>query len=100
VVVRAAESKGFGRHVVVRHPGGYETVYAHLDRLDVAQGDEVRAGSTVGRAGSTGRSTGPHLHFEVRRSGQTVDPLEVLGRGRPDWRWPVAAASGASHDVG
>jgi murein DD-endopeptidase MepM/ murein hydrolase activator NlpD len=75
---------------VVTHAGGYQTVYAHLASIDVAPGDKVSAGSLLGRAGATGRTTGPHLHFEVRRDGQSVDPLAVVGANRPEWVWPVA----------
>jgi murein DD-endopeptidase MepM/ murein hydrolase activator NlpD len=70
----AGEQGGYGLTVVVSHDGGIETRYAHLASLNVRQGDEVRAGSAVGRVGQTGRSTGPHLHFEVLQHGQPVNP--------------------------
>ena len=73
-VVTAEEQGGYGLTVVVRHDDGYESRYAHLSALTVSAGDEVRRGQQVGRVGSTGRSTGPHLHFEVTQAGRRVDP--------------------------
>lgn len=83
-VVFAGERGGYGNVVIVRHEGGMETRYAHLSSVDVAVGDAVENGTTLGRAGSTGRSTAPHLHFEVLVNGERVDPERVaarLGRG-------------------
>ncbi len=71
---------GYGRFVEIRHPNGMTTLYGHLSRLDVASGDAVEAGARIGLVGSTGRSTGPHLHFEVRRGDRQVDPVKVMGR--------------------
>lgn len=71
---------GYGRFVEVRHPNGMTTLYGHLSRLDVASGDTVEAGARIGLVGSTGRSTGPHLHFEVRRGDRQVNPVKVMGR--------------------
>jgi murein DD-endopeptidase MepM/ murein hydrolase activator NlpD len=68
----------YGNLVVVAHSRGVETWYAHLRRIDVAVGQWVRRGTAVGRVGSTGRSTGPHLHFEVRVRGAVTDPLRAL----------------------
>jgi murein DD-endopeptidase MepM/ murein hydrolase activator NlpD len=73
-VVTAAEQGAYGLTVVVRHPGGYESRYAHLSSLSVNVGDQIAGGTVLGRVGSTGRSTAPHLHFEVTRAGQRVDP--------------------------
>ena len=58
----------------VQHTGGYETYYAHCSKLLVDVGDEVTKGETIALLGSTGRSTGPHVHLEVRYNGQTLDP--------------------------
>lgn len=69
---------GYGGLVIVAHPSGYETWYAHLARFQVAPGDEVKRGEQIGNMGSTGYSTGPHLHFEVRQDGQLRDPLSFL----------------------
>jgi len=71
---------GYGRFIEVEHPNGMTTLYAHLSRIDVARGDRVLAGERIGLVGSTGRSTGPHLHFEVTRDHQQVNPTKVLGQ--------------------
>jgi murein DD-endopeptidase MepM/ murein hydrolase activator NlpD len=76
-VTFAGEQGGYGTMVVVRHEDGFETRYAHLSSTAVQAGDRVDAGQAVGRVGSSGRSTGPHLHFEVRRNGQQLDPAAV-----------------------
>jgi len=67
-------SGGYGNLVIVRHKNGLETWYAHLCRLNVKPNDYVKAGEVIGYGGNTGRSTGPHLHFEVRYCDQTFDP--------------------------
>ncbi len=78
-VVRVAHYDGdYGKVVVVRHNNGLESLYAHLSKLNVKQGDWVEAGSVVGLGGSTGRSTGPHLHFEVRYLGEPINPNEII----------------------
>ena len=74
------DAAGYGRFVEIRHPNGMTTLYGHLSRLDVASGDAVEAGARIGLVGSTGRSTGPHLHFEVRRGDRQVNPVKVMGR--------------------
>jgi murein DD-endopeptidase MepM/ murein hydrolase activator NlpD len=77
--VVAAEAQGsYGLTVVVRHDDGFETRYAHLASLDVKAGQVVGQGQQVGRVGSTGRSTGPHLHFEVTQAGRRVDPEQFV----------------------
>ena len=73
-VTFAGERGGFGKLVVVDHGNGTETYYAHQSRIDVTVGDQVATGQLLGAVGSTGRSTGPHLHFEVRVGGLAVDP--------------------------
>jgi murein DD-endopeptidase MepM/ murein hydrolase activator NlpD len=77
-VVTAEAQGGYGLTVVLRHPDGVETRYAHLASLEVKTGDTVRQGEQVGRVGSTGRSTGPHLHFEVTQAGRRVDPEQFV----------------------
>ncbi len=69
---------GFGNLVIVRHKNGLETWYAHLSRLNVIPNDFVRAGQVIGFGGSTGRSRGPHLHFEIRYCDQTFDPEFII----------------------
>jgi murein DD-endopeptidase MepM/ murein hydrolase activator NlpD len=68
---------GYGKLVIVEHDDGYETRYGHLDKLLVKRGAKVRQGDLLGLAGSTGRSTGPHLHFELRKDGEIVDPYRA-----------------------
>jgi murein DD-endopeptidase MepM/ murein hydrolase activator NlpD len=70
----------YGRRVTVAHEGGFQTVYAHLADVYVALGDSVRSGSVIATVGSSGLSTGPHLHFEIRRDGQTRDPAALILR--------------------
>ncbi len=73
--VRASTySKGYGNLVIIRHENGLETFYGHLSKREVEVGDWVRAGDEIGLGGSTGRSTGPHLHFETRYQGYAFDP--------------------------
>ena len=74
VVEAAGWDRGYGRRVLVRHPGGWKSLYGHLERIFVRMGDPVDLGSPVGLMGSTGRSTAPHLHFEIHRDGEHVDP--------------------------
>ena len=74
------DAGGYGRFIEVAHPNGMSTLYAHLSRVDVATGDRVAADERIGLVGSTGRSTGPHLHFEVRRDHAQVNPTTVLGQ--------------------
>jgi murein DD-endopeptidase MepM/ murein hydrolase activator NlpD len=69
---------GYGCHVIVDHGNGYSTLYAHLSSLYVSQGQTVSGGAALGRMGSTGRSTGTHLHFEIRKSGSPQNPMSYL----------------------
>ncbi|GAC1577980.1 MAG: hypothetical protein NVS3B24_09750 [Candidatus Dormibacteria bacterium] len=69
---------GYGLHVVVRHGNGVETLYAHLAATVIGQGQLVSAGTLLGYEGSSGMSTGPHLHFEVREAGVAVDPTRIF----------------------
>ncbi|WP_020178508.1 M23 family metallopeptidase [Methylopila sp. M107] len=81
-VVSAGWSGGYGNMVEIDHGNGLSTRYGHLSSIEVAVGDELRIGATVGRVGSTGRSTGPHLHYETRVNGEAVNPLRFLNAGR------------------
>jgi len=81
VVVRAGWSDiGYGNFVVIDHKIDYLTLYAHLGDILVSEGQVVAQGAQIGTVGSTGNSTGPHLHFEIRDFGRRVDPLGLLGR--------------------
>jgi len=78
-VVRAGwNAGGYGYLIVIQHRRHVRTFYAHLSHVGVRRGDHVARGERIGRVGSSGESTGPHLHFEVRRRGAAVDPLPVL----------------------
>ncbi len=81
-IVRVAEGSsrtgGYGNLIVVRHPNGLETYYGHLSQILVEENEVVSAGEVIGLGGSTGRSTGPHLHFETRYMGKAFDPERVV----------------------
>lgn len=72
------EARGYGNYVIIRHPNGLETVYGHLNKHLVKPDDVVRAGDPIGLGGSTGRSTGPHLHFETRFMGYAINPSAIF----------------------
>lgn len=72
------ERQGYGHYVVVRHDNGLETVYAHLSKVLVEHNQIVSAGDTIALGGSTGRSTGPHLHFEIRYIGNAINPESII----------------------
>ncbi|HEV3182027.1 MAG TPA: M23 family metallopeptidase [Steroidobacteraceae bacterium] len=80
VVTWAGERTGYGKLVEINHGDGFATRYAHNERTLVTVGQTVKRGETVALMGSTGRSTGPHVHFEVLRNGRQVDPLSFVGR--------------------
>ncbi|WP_044205073.1 M23 family metallopeptidase [Flammeovirga sp. OC4] len=79
-VVRIAKynRRGYGYYVMVRHKNGLETLYGHLSRYLVRPGQEVKAGEVIGLGGNTGRSTGPHLHFEIRYQGYAFNPEDMI----------------------
>ncbi len=78
--VTQSERRGtLGELVVIRHRGGWESRYAHLQTRQVKQGQKVRAGQLIAKSGNSGRSTGPHLHLELRKSGKAIDPLSLSG---------------------
>ncbi len=83
LVIYAASHAGYGNVVIVYHSNGITTRYAHLSRISVEAGQRVRRSDQVGNAGSTGRSTGPHVHYEIRENDQTVDPLRYIGQSQP-----------------
>lgn len=78
VRVKQYERRGYGYYLVLRHPNGLETVYGHLSRFLVDQDQTVKAGEPIGLGGNTGRSTGPHLHFECRFLGMAINPQFIV----------------------
>ncbi|MDR0496539.1 MAG: M23 family metallopeptidase [Treponema sp.] len=72
----------YGNYIIVSHPGGYQTMYAHLHSVLVKKGDSVAQGSQIGTVGSTGYSTGPHLHFAIFRNSRAVNPLDFMNTQR------------------
>ncbi len=78
VVVSGWSNSGYGNHVIVDHGNGFQTLYAHMSSIAVTTGIRVNRGATLGQMGSTGRSTGTHLHFEIRTSSGNMDPLGYL----------------------
>jgi len=79
-VTYADNRYGYGKLVEVNHGNGYKTRYAHCKEIEVKVGDIVRKGDVIAQMGSTGRSTGPHVHFEVYKNGRTVDPAAYIHR--------------------
>jgi murein DD-endopeptidase MepM/ murein hydrolase activator NlpD len=80
-VVQAGPDPEYGSFVLLQHPAGYQTVYGHLSRILVSANDTVEAGQVLGLSGNTGRSSAPHLHFEIRRDGKSLDPLTMVKEG-------------------
>ena len=80
MVTFAGWQRGYGNVIEVEHKGQQSTLYAHLSRIDVRKGQRVEQGGLIGAVGSTGASTGPHLHFEFRDKGTHIDPLTVARR--------------------
>ena len=78
VRIRGYERGGYGNYIVIRHPNGLETVYGHMSRCIAQEGQIVKAGEVIGKGGSTGRSTGPHLHFETRFLGIDINPALII----------------------
>jgi murein DD-endopeptidase MepM/ murein hydrolase activator NlpD len=78
VVLAAKTGTGYGNVVVLRHDLGYVTIYGHMSVIIAREGETARQGRVIGGVGSTGKSTGPHLHFELRHDGRPIDPLAVL----------------------
>ena len=67
--------RGFGRHVIINHGFHYKTLYGHLEKINVTKGQRVKRGDVIGLLGGTGRVTGPHLHYEVRKNGKQINPI-------------------------
>jgi len=80
-VEMAGTDSAYGLFVLLRHPDGYESMYGHASRILVREGDAVTAGEVIALSGNTGHSTAPHLHFEIRREGRSLDPLTLVKEG-------------------
>ena len=80
-ITETGTDSAYGLFVRINHGSGYESMYGHLSRVIVARGDAVRAGQVIGLSGNTGRSTAPHLHFEIKRYGRSVDPATLVREG-------------------
>jgi len=78
VVVYTGYRGNYGRTIIIRHPQGYVTIYAHLDKIYVKRSQRVQQGNKIATIGNTGRSTGPHLHFEIHQYNKLLDPLKIL----------------------
>lgn len=90
VVTKAGWNGGYGRLVEVDHGNGYATRYGHMSKILVNEGDRVKIGDILGEVGSSGRSTGPHLHYEVRKDGAAVDPQRYIKAGKRVDRYMAA----------
>ncbi|MEQ1494225.1 MAG: M23 family metallopeptidase [Novosphingobium sp.] len=101
VIGKAEWFSSYGLYIAIEHGGNIQTRYGHLSRLTVAAGQKVRKGDLIGYVGSTGRSTGPHLHYEVRIAGAAVNPIPYMNGNtvaRPAATSPTAAMGGAEDD--
>jgi len=83
VVSKAGWQSSYGKTVVIKHQEGFKTIYGHLSKITVKEGQKVKVGEVIGKAGSTGRSTGTHLHYEVVRNGKKVNPNNFLSLKSP-----------------
>ncbi len=77
-VIHAGPKGGYGNCVIVQHSHNLATLYGHLSAIDVSVGEKIDQGTIIGKVGSTGRSTGPHLHYEIHRNGERINPMEYL----------------------
>jgi murein DD-endopeptidase MepM/ murein hydrolase activator NlpD len=73
-----ANAQGYGNHVIINHGFGYQTLYGHMSRIAVREGQKIKRGELIGYVGSTGRSTGPHVHYEVIRNGEKINPINYF----------------------
>jgi len=77
-VVFTGRKSGYGNCIIVQHKNDFQTLYGHLSHINVEDGQQVKTGEVIGKVGATGRTTGPHLHYEVRKNGQPVNPVKFL----------------------
>ena len=84
VVTKAQYDSGWGRYIKIDHGYGYETIYAHLWKINVKKGQKVKRGDKIGKSGNSGRAAGFHLHYEVHKNNKTVDPLNYFFTGYID----------------
>ena len=84
VVTKAQYDSGWGRYIKIDHGYGYETIYAHLWKINVKKGQKVKRGDKIGKSGNSGRAAGFHLHYEVHKNNKTVDPLRYFFTGYID----------------
>ncbi|MEG0371328.1 MAG: M23 family metallopeptidase, partial [Clostridium sp.] len=80
VVTFSGDRGTYGKCVIIQHKSGYETLYAHNSKLVAKQGQVVYKGQVISHTGNTGRSTGPHLHFEVKKDGTAIDPIKLINK--------------------
>lgn len=78
VITLAGKNGGYGNTIKIKHSNSYETLYGHLSEIHVNEGETVKKGDLIGAIGSTGRSTGPHLHYEILKNGSQIDPAQFL----------------------
>jgi murein DD-endopeptidase MepM/ murein hydrolase activator NlpD len=83
-VVEVGQSAEYGNFLRIAHSDGYETLYGHTNRILVHSGDRVAQGQVIALSGNTGRSTAPHLHFEVRHGGKVIDPMQIITKEQQD----------------
>jgi murein DD-endopeptidase MepM/ murein hydrolase activator NlpD len=98
VRIRSYDRTGYGYYVVVRHKNGLETLYGHMSKILVEVGQEVKAGDLLGLGGNTGRSTGPHLHYEIRYQGLSINPTEVFDFASGNIKGEVYMVTSSSFD--
>ncbi|MEO6612622.1 MAG: peptidoglycan DD-metalloendopeptidase family protein [Chitinophagaceae bacterium] len=102
ITTAGSTGNGYGNHVVIQHGYGYETLYGHMVRVKVRAGQTIKRGEVIGWVGSTGKSTGPHCHYEVHKNGEKIDPIYFfyndLTPEQFDMLLKKAAASNQSFD--
>ena len=80
IITKASAEKDWGNLIIVSHPGGYSTWYAHLQNFNIKEGQQVSKGDVIGFLGNTGKSTGPHLHYEIRQNDKRLDPIDIINK--------------------